>query len=72
MTNQQKLAEIADILEMEPEELTPELVLDELETWDSIAVLSVISIINDKFNKFPNADEIRQYKTIGDLLDAMC
>lgn len=72
MTNQQKLAEIADILEMEPEELTPELVLDELETWDSIAVLSVISIMNDKFNKFPNADEIRQYKTIGDLLDAMC
>lgn len=72
MTNQQKLAEIADILEMEPEELTPELILDELETWDSIAVLSVISIMNDKFNKFPNADEIRRYKTIGDLLDAMC
>lgn len=72
MTNQQKLAEIADILEMEPEELTPELVLDDLETWDSIAVLSVISVMNDKFNKFPNADEIRRYKTIGDLLDAMC
>lgn len=72
MTNQQKLAEIADILEMEPEELTPELVLNDLETWDSIAVLSVISIMNDKFNKFPNADEIRRYKTIGDLLDAMC
>lgn len=72
MTNQQKLAEIADILEMEPEELTPELVLDGLETWDSIAVLSVISVMNDKFDKFPNADEIRRYKTIGDLLDAMC
>ena len=72
MTEQEKLIEIADVLEMEPEELTPELALCDLETWDSIAVLSVISIMNDKFNKFPNADEIRQYKTIGDLLDAMC
>lgn len=72
MTDQQKLAEIADILEMEEEELTPECVLDELETWDSVAVLSVISIMNDKFNKFPNADEIRRYKTVGDLINAMC
>ena len=62
MTNQEKLAEIADILEMEEEELTPECVLDELETWDSVAVLSVISVMNDKF----------QYKTVGDLMDAMC
>ena len=72
MTNQEKLAEIADILEMEEEELTPECVLDELETWDSVAVLSVISVMNDKFNKFPDANEIRQHKTVGDLMDAMC
>lgn len=72
MTNQEKLAEIADILEVEEDELTPECVLEELETWDSIAVLSVISIMNDKFNKFPNAAEIRQYKTVGDLMNAMC
>lgn len=72
MNQLEKLAEIADILEMEVDELTPECVLDEIETWDSIAVLSVISVMNDKFNKFPNAEEIRKYKTIGDLLDAMC
>ncbi len=72
MTEQEKLIEIADILEMEPEELTPNTVLTELDTWDSVAVLSFISVMNDNFNKFPNAREIRAYETIGDLMDAMC
>ena len=63
--------EICDILEMEPEELTNDTILDELETWDSVAVLSIISVMNDRFNKFPSAGEIRAYKTVGDLLAAM-
>jgi len=72
MTNREKLEELSDILEMEEGELTEETVLDDIETWDSLAVLSFISIMNDKFDKFPNATEIRAYKTIGDLMDAMC
>lgn len=72
MTEQEKLMEIADILEMETEELADDVILDELETWDSVAVLSIISVMNDRFNKFPNASEIRAYKTVGDLMKAMC
>ena len=72
MTEQEKLIEIADILEMEPEELAPNTILTELDTWDSVAVLSFISIMNDNFNKFPNAREIRAYETVGDLMAAMC
>lgn len=72
MTNREKLEELSDILEMEEGELTEETILDDIETWDSLAVLSFISIMNDKFNKFPNATEIRTYRTVGDLMDAMC
>lgn len=72
MTDQEKMIEIADILEKEPEELTPDTVLEDLETWDSVAVLSFISVMNDNFNKFPNAREIRSYVTVGDLMNAMC
>lgn len=71
MTDQEKLAEIADILDMEEDELTVEMVLDDIESWDSVAVLSFIAVMNDKFNKFPNAAEIRAYKTVGDLMSAM-
>lgn len=68
MTNQEKLEIIADILELEPEELNEEMVLDDIETWDSVAVLSVISVMNEKFNRFPHADQIKSYKTVKDLM----
>lgn len=71
MTEQEKLETLADILEMDEEEINRDVVLAECDTWDSVAVLSVISVINEQFNRFPSAAEIRQYKTIGDLMDAM-
>lgn len=72
MTDQEKLSKIADILEVDEDEITPESVLNDIETWDSVAILSFISIMNDEFEKFPNAGEIRAYKMVGDLMAAMC
>lgn len=71
MTENEKIETIADILEMEAEEISRNIILNECEAWDSIAVLSVISVMNEEFNRFPHADEIRSYKTVGDLMDAM-
>lgn len=71
MNDQEKLNEIADVLEVEPEDLTKDTVLNDIETWDSVAVLSFIAVMNDKFDKFPNAMEIRGYKTVGDLMSVM-
>ena len=71
MTEQEKLEILADILELDEEEIHRDLVLNDCETWDSVAILSVISVINEQLNRFPSAVEIRQYKTVGDLMDAM-
>lgn len=71
MTEQEKIEALADILELEEDDVLREKELNDCEAWDSIAVLSVIAIMNDKFNRFPHADEIKKYKTIGDLMDAM-
>ena len=71
MTEQEKLETLADILEMDEEEINRDVVLADCDTWVSVAVLSVISVINEQFDRFPTAAEIRQYKTIGDLMDAM-
>lgn len=71
MTEQEKLETLADILELDEEEISRDTVLEECEAWDSIAVLSVISVMNEQFNRFPHADEIRQYATVGDLMDAL-
>jgi Phosphopantetheine attachment site. len=71
MTDEQKLEEIANVLEMEVDELNQEMVLDDTGTWDSVAVLSVIAIINEKFNKFPDSKDILECNTIGDLMAIM-
>lgn len=71
MTRQEKMETLADILEVEPDELKDDIVLNDVETWDSVAVLSFISIMGEQFGKYPLANEIRSYQTIGDLVSAM-
>ncbi len=71
MTKQEKLEAIADILEVELEEVSEEKRLEEYEAWDSVAVLSVITFMNENYNRFPHASEIKKYKTVGDLLNYM-
>ena len=62
MTEQEKMEELVDVLEM---------VLEEVETWDSVAVLSFIAFMNEKFDKIFHASEIAVCKTVGDLMDMM-
>lgn len=70
MSNEEKMEYIAESVEMEVDELTQDTVLEDLENWDSVAILSVISIINENFNRYPDAAEIQSYKTVGDLMTA--
>ena len=72
MTREEKMLEIADLLELELNEFTEDTVLEEIETWDSVAILSYIAIMNDQFNKFPNASDIKGLITIKDLIEYMC
>ncbi|MCI9410877.1 MAG: acyl carrier protein [Eubacterium sp.] len=70
MTREEKIEIIADILEMDDEIIKEDTILEELETWDSVAVLAVISVINEKFDRYPTAEEIKTYKTVQDLMNA--
>ncbi len=60
--------ELADILEVEEDEIFEDARLDSFETWDSVAVLGVIALINEKTGKYPHADEIGDLGTIGELV----
>lgn len=71
MTREEKIEIIADILEVEPEELQEDMVLEDFETWDSVAVLSVIAMMDEHFGKYPHASEIRSYIKVGDLMENM-
>lgn len=71
MTQEEKWEAIAEILEMEPEELKEEQALEELETWDSVAILSVIALVNEKFDKFLHAGDFKEIKTVGELAEML-
>ena len=66
MTREEKIEIIADILEVEPDEVQEDMV-----TWDSVAVLSVIAMMDEHFGKYPHASEIRSYIKVGDLMKNM-
>lgn len=71
MERQKKLEAIADILEVDIEDLSEEKKLDEFDSWDSIAVLGVISIITENTGRYPHADEILKFSTVKDIMDAI-
>ena len=71
MTREEKIEIIADILEVEPDEVQEDMVLEDFETWDSVAVLSVIAMMYEHFGKYPHASEIRSYIKVGDLMKNM-
>ena len=71
MEKREKLEIIADILEVDVDEVKEDMILEDFETWDSVAVLSVIAMMDEKFGKYPHASEIRQYIKVSDLMDHM-
>ena len=67
----EKLALIEEALDTQEGALAPETVLDEVESWDSIAALSLIAMMDDNFGKTLSGSEIKALKTVGDILAHM-
>jgi acyl carrier protein len=71
MTNEEKIALLEDMLELEAGALTPETVLADIEEYDSMAKLSLIVLMDDECGKKLTGEQIREFKTIQDILDFM-
>lgn len=59
----------ADVLDVDPSELTGETEFRSLEEWDSIAALSVIGMVDEEYNVVLNAEDMKSSGTIADLYD---
>ncbi|BCX79193.1 acyl carrier protein [Campylobacter sp. 19-13652] len=67
----QKMELIAELLELETSDFTPQTSLDDLEEWDSLAAISYVVIMDEKFGIAAKPEEIQNFKTIQDILDSM-
>ena len=71
MNLQEKLALIEEVLDVETGSLTPETLLAEVGEWDYIAALSLIVMLDEKFEKTVSGVQIKALASVNDILDYM-
>ena len=71
MNEQEKLALLEDMLELDEGTLKPDTNLDDIEEYDSMSKLSLIVLMQDEFDVKLTSDEVKSFQTIGDILNRM-
>ncbi|GGH64368.1 hypothetical protein GCM10008014_42680 [Paenibacillus silvae] len=71
MDVQTKLNLLEDMLEIEAGTLEETISLETLESWDSLAAISLIALVDEHFEKRLTAVQIKEFKTVQDILDFM-
>jgi acyl carrier protein len=62
-------ADLADLLEVD--EVAPGDVLVDFENWDSLTVLSLITMVDADFDVTLHAQDIRAFKTVAELYEGV-
>lgn len=70
MTQQEKMEALAEIFQEEAGTFTDESALDNLQ-WDSIAMLSLVALVNERFGKRLSGSQLKAFKTVQDILAVM-
>ena len=71
MTQEEKIALLEDMLELDGGSLQPEMELTSIDEYDSMAKLSLIVLFDEECGKKLTGEQIRTFKTVGDILVAM-
>lgn len=71
MTNEEKIALLEDMLELDNGSLQPETELSSIDEYDSMAKLSLIVLMDDEFGKKLTGEQIVKFTKVKDILDFM-
>ena len=71
MTNEEKIAMLEDVLELDGGTLKPETDLSTIDEYDSMAKLSLIVLMEDEFDVKLTGDMIKGFETVGDIVKLM-
>lgn len=58
---------LAEILEIDAADITPELKLGDY-AWDSLAIISVIALVDELYDQMLNGQALSQCVTVADIL----
>lgn len=68
MSEREKLALLEDLFELNEGDLDAGTSLDDVEEYDSMTKLSLIVMMEDEFGVKLTGEDIKGFKTIGDIL----
>ena len=71
MELKEKLNMLEDVLELEPNTLSLTDELANIEEYDSMSKLSIIVMMDEEFDKKLTGEKIREFITVGDIIDFM-
>ena len=71
MTQEEKIALLEEMLELDVNTLTPETELTAIDEYDSMAKLSLIVLMDEECGKKLTGEQIREFKTVGVILAFM-
>ncbi len=71
MNDKEKLNRLEELLDVDTDTLNPDMELRDIDQWDSMAVISVMAMYDEVFDKIVSASEVKHFKTINDIMDQM-
>lgn len=71
MTAEEKIALLEDALEIDGGTLTADTDLSGVDEYDSMGKLSLIVLCDEEFGKKLTGEQIKEFKTVGDILTFM-
>ena len=71
MTEKEKLDLLEETFDVDEGTLSPDMLLDGIEEYDSMTKLSMIVMFEDEFGKKLTVTEIKEFHTVQDILELM-
>lgn len=71
MTKKDFLRELESLLELDVDTLAVGQRLEDVGGWDSLAVVSLMAFVDEKFSIALSADRINACKTVGDITNLL-
>ena len=70
--NPQEIIDLfAEAIEVEPSALTPETVIAEVPEWNSLGWLTIMSLLDERYEIRLTAKQIRSFKVVNDAICAV-
>jgi len=71
MTKEEKINLLEETLDVDNGTLTESSILSELPQYDSMSKLAIIVMFDDEFSKKLTGEKLKEFITVGDILDFM-